>query len=106
MIITSPTDRWVKQGIADCRKLFSVSSPYIGSYLSALVTHLPSDVRLTVLTRTTLADFATQSSDLNAVTKLAERAGGILSLSSLHAKVYIFDNRKALVTSANATHSG
>ena len=83
-----------------------VSSPYIGSYLSALIERLDPAVKVTVLTRTILGDFAARSSDLNAVKTLAERAGGVLSLSSLHAKTYIVDTRRALITSANATHSG
>ena len=37
---------------------------------------------------------------------IAQRTGGILSLSSLHAKVYIVGTDRALVTSANATFSG
>src|SRR5262249_4090149 len=38
--------------------------------------------------------------------EIAQRANGIFSLSSLHAKVYIVDRVRALVTSANATYSG
>jgi hypothetical protein len=53
-----------------------------------------------------LADFASNASDLEALRALAERTGSILSLSSLHAKVYVIDNKRALITSANATYSG
>lgn len=106
MIVISPSDTWLKEAVGDCTKSFSVSSPYIGSYLATLAKRLDQDVQLTVLTRTVLAEFASRSSDLDAVIKLAERAGGVLSLSSLHAKTYIVDDRRALITSANATHSG
>ena len=51
-------------------------------------------------------DFASKASNLEALRALAERTGGILSLSSLHAKVYVIDNKRALITSANATYSG
>jgi phosphatidylserine/phosphatidylglycerophosphate/cardiolipin synthase-like enzyme len=37
---------------------------------------------------------------------LPQRAQGVLSLSSPHAKVFVIDDRRALVTSANATFSG
>jgi len=37
---------------------------------------------------------------------LARRGRGVFSLSSLHAKAYVIDYRRALVTSANATFSG
>lgn len=106
MIVTSPSDTWLKEAVADCKKSFSVSSPYIGSYLATLAKRLERSVELAVLTRTVLAEFAGRSSDLNAVIELAERAGGVLSLSSLHAKTYVVDDRRALITSANATHSG
>jgi hypothetical protein len=106
MIVTSPSDTWLREAVADCTKSFSVSSPYIGSYLANLAKRLDRRVQLTVLTRTLLAEFAARSSDLDAVIKLAERAGGVLSLSSLHAKTYIVDERCALITSANATYSG
>jgi Dam-replacing HTH domain/PLD-like domain len=106
MIVLSPSDAWLKEAVADCTKSFSVSSPYIGSYLATLAKRLDNRVQLTVLTRTVLSEFAARSSDLDAVIKLAERAGGVLSLSSLHAKTYIIDDRRALITSANATHSG
>ncbi len=106
MIVVSPSDTWLKEAVADCTKSFSVASPYIGSYLATLAKRLEHGVQLTVLTRTVLSEFATRSSDLDAVIKLARRAGGVLSLSSLHAKTYIVDDRRALITSANATHSG
>jgi len=106
VIVTSPTDTWVKRDVADCRKSFAVSSPYIGDYFSRLCSCLERGVRLTVLTRTTLPEFAARSSDIDAVIKLAKLAGGVLSLNSLHAKAYIVDDRRALITSANATHSG
>jgi hypothetical protein len=106
MIVISPSDTWLKEAVVDCTKSFSVSSPYIGFYLATLAKRLERGVELTVLTRTVLAEFAGRSSDLNAVIELAERAGGVLSLSSLHAKTYLIDNRRALITSANATHSG
>ncbi len=61
---------------------------------------------VTLLTRTLITDFASQASDFEAVCKLAKRSNGLLSLSSLHAKVYVVDQIKALVTSANATFSG
>jgi phosphatidylserine/phosphatidylglycerophosphate/cardiolipin synthase-like enzyme len=106
MIVTSPTDRWLRAALEDCKADLSVSSPYVGRYLHNVVAKLEHNISLTLLTRTLLADFATRSSDLEAVHPLAVRSGGVLSLSSLHAKVYVIDNKRALITSANATLSG
>ena len=106
MIVISPTDRWLKSSLESCSASLAVSSPYVGKYLSDTVSHLGSNVAVTLLTRTLLGDFASNASDLDALHALAERVGGILSLSSLHAKVYVIDKKRALITSANATFSG
>lgn len=106
MIVVSPTDRWLKSALENCSSSLVVSSPYVGRYLDSAVSQLSADVAVTLLTRTLLGDFASNASDLDALHDLAERVGGILSLSSLHAKVYVIDRKRALVTSANATFSG
>jgi hypothetical protein len=106
MIVISPTHNWLIRALEECTDSLSVSSPYVGSYLSKTVSQLDTGVALTLLTRTTLADFASHASDLDAVRALASRAGGILSLSSLHAKVYVVGKKRALITSANSTFSG
>ena len=105
VIIVSPTDRWLKAALSSCRRSFVVASPYVGSYLSKAIASVDESVGVMLLTRTLLSDFASKASDLDAVTAIARRAGNILSLSSLHAKVYVID-RRALITSANATASG
>jgi phosphatidylserine/phosphatidylglycerophosphate/cardiolipin synthase-like enzyme len=106
MIVVTPTDKWLKTTLTECNKSFSVSSPYVGTYLREVVSKLDGDISVTLLTRTILADFASNASDLGAVRALASRTGGILSLSSLHAKVYVIDSKHGLITSANATFSG
>lgn len=106
MVVTSPTDRWMRDNLGECIETLTLASPYVGMYLPRLVGSLNSSVTVTLLTRTLLSDFASGSSDLNAVIDIASRCGGVLSLSSLHAKAYVIDERIALVTSANATFSG
>lgn len=106
MIVTTPTNAWVQQAVAACRNSIAVASPYVGPYLHNAISRLDGAISVSLLTRTLLTDFASKASDLNAVRAIAKRAGSILSLSSLHAKVYVIDGKRALVTSANATASG
>ncbi len=106
MIVVSPTDRWLKGQLESCSSSLAVSSPYVGKYLNDAVSQVGPNVAVTLLTRTLLGDFASNASDLDALHALAGRIGGILSLSSLHAKVYVVDKKSALITSANATFSG
>lgn len=106
VIVISPTDRWIRDAFASSRKTIRISSPYVGGYLRDRVMEVPDEISVALLTRTLIADFASKASDFNAVCSIAARTGGILSLNSLHAKVYIVDGRRALITSANATYSG
>jgi hypothetical protein len=106
MIVVSPTDRWIRKALGECRTSFRVASPFVGNYLRDRIEELAPKVQVTLLTRTLLSDFASRASDLEAVCGIAAKARQVLSLNSLHAKVYIVDERQALVTSANATFSG
>lgn len=106
MIITTPTDQWMREALASCKTSLSISSPYIGHYLRTRLNDLNPNISVTILTRTVIADFASNASDFDAVCGLAERFDGVRSLSSLHAKVYVVDRTIGLITSANATHSG
>lgn len=106
MIIVSPTDEWLKPAFGSASGSVTISSPYVGDYLSKAILGLSDEVKVRLLTKTLLSDFASRASDLDAVQRIAERAGGIYSLSSLHAKVYVIGTNRALVTSANATFSG
>jgi hypothetical protein len=76
------------------------------SSLAALARRVPPGVSTTILTRTDLRDFALGSSDIAALCDFARQGAKVLSLAGLHAKVYVLDDKAALVTSANATHSG
>ena len=106
MIVVSPTDRWIREAFGECRSELRVASPFVGGYLRDRIEELPTKVQVTLLTRTLLSDFAGRASDLDAVCAIAAKASQVLSLNSLHAKVYIVDDRQALITSANATFSG
>lgn len=106
MIIVTPTAQWLESALAHCSTSVTVSSPYVGDYFADTISRLPEKIEVALLTRTLITDFASRASDLDAVCKLAKRSDGVLSLSSLHAKVYVVDETKALVTSANATYSG
>ncbi|MBV6499460.1 MAG: hypothetical protein CJBNEKGG_01916 [Prosthecobacter sp.] len=106
MIVISPTSNWLRQTLNQCQLSVEAASPYVGGYLADMLGDLDSSVRITLLTRTLMTDFASGASDLDAVIAIARKAGGVLSLGALHAKVYVVDRKIALVTSANGTYSG
>jgi hypothetical protein len=104
--ITTPTRKWLEAKLRYCSTRFLIASPYVGAFLTWVAARLPSGVSSTLLTRTDLRDFALGASDIEALCDFAHQGATVLSLAGLHAKVYVLDNKAALVTSANATHSG
>ena len=60
---------------------------------------------LQVITRFSLDDFAQGVSDLSALRLLLENGAAIRGIKNLHAKLYLFGSRRAIVTSANLTEA-
>lgn len=105
-VVTTPTFNWLAEYARDCSKRMLVGSPYVNDAIIGLTRLVPSRVSRTLVTRTDIRDFAVGSSNLDTLCTLAREGMVIRSLNNLHAKIYIFDDSKALVTSANATNAG
>src|SRR5437016_11038765 len=58
-----------------------------------------------VITRFHLGDFAEGVSDIAALRKLLNAGANVRGVRNLHAKLYLFDESRAIVTSANLTEA-
>jgi len=105
-VVTTPTFEWLAENAQQCRHRMLVASPFVNSGVIQVIDLTPGSVTRSLITRTDLRDFATGASSLEALCMLAKNGVEISSLGGLHAKMYIFDDTCALVTSANATNSG
>lgn len=105
-VVTTPTLDWLAQKARDCRSRVLIASPYINRGIIEVTDLVPKSVTRILITCTDLRDFAVGASDLETLCILARNGVRVRSLLGLHAKMYIFDNASALVTSANATYSG
>ncbi len=105
-IVTTPTFDWLASRAKSCNSRLLVGCPYVNNAVITLTEAVSSDVSRTLITKTDLRDFAMGASDLNSLCALAKDGVIIRSLSDLHAKIYVFDDDSALVTSANATYRG
>ena len=105
-IVTTPTHDWLAEHARTCTKRMLVGSPYVNAAIIKLTDMVSKEVSRTLVTRTDLRDFAVGSSNLDTLCALAKEGVAVRSLSGLHAKLYVFDDSSALVTSANATFSG
>ncbi len=89
-----------------CEQLF-IAVPFIGNYgVEVLIKYTPAS-QLMLLTSLEIGNIANSSLDVVALLKLWDKFEVKLStLEKLHAKVYIADEKIALITSANLTHGG
>ena len=71
--------------------------------LEHLLSHRPGGVQ--VITRFNLADFAEGVSDVEALRRLLDVGANVRGIRNLHAKLYLFGTRRAIVTSANLTRA-
>lgn len=60
---------------------------------------------MVVITSSNISNFLCGSLDVSAIKKLIKAGVIVKNYQNLHAKIYIFDRKKALVTSANLTNN-
>jgi hypothetical protein len=105
-IVVTPTLDWLREQAAACEKRLLISSPYVNNGIKEITGYVSDTVNRVLVTKVSLTDFALNASSLESLCDLARDGVKIQVLGGLHAKVYIFDNYSALVTSANATAAG
>lgn len=105
-VVTTPTFHHLAEHAASCTSRVLIGSPFVNDGIVSLTSLVPKNVPRTMVTRTDLRAFATGASNLGTLCQLSREGFVIHSLSGLHAKIYVFDESYALVTSANATNGG
>jgi PLD-like domain len=81
-----------------------IISPFIKARaLQRLLSPVPDAVQ--VITRFNLSDFAAGVSDIAALRRLLDIGAKVRGVRNLHAKMYLFGSRTAIVTSANLTEA-
>jgi len=107
-VLHSPLADALRQLHAEANTEFVIVSPWIKS--DALKYILGEDinqaVHYRVLTVGDLRDFINGSSDIAAMERLLHAGADVRLASNLHAKVYVADRVRAIVTSANLTLPG
>jgi len=87
-------------------KTVCLISPFV---TSNIVNHLLSnsvDTKIKLITRFNLNDFRLKVSSLAALRNLVSKGAEIKGIKNLHSKVYVFDNKSAIIGSANFTSGG
>jgi hypothetical protein len=82
-------------------------APYVKQDLiTKILINKPYKTTLSLITKISLANFASKASDIEAIEKVITTNNKAFNKSDLHAKIYSFDDRKAIITSGNLSYSG
>jgi HKD family nuclease len=93
--------------VSRCKERMFLCSPFIKkSVAEAVLENKPSGVDASLLTAYKLSSFYRSSSDLGALRDFIDSETDVRSFHRLHAKVYLFDEEAAIVTSSNLTEAG
>ena len=105
-IIVTPTLTWLKGKMSQCSSEITIASPFVNDGIWMFADIPNPHLKRSIVTRINVRDFAFGASSLSTLSKLVKDGWKIFSLPRIHAKIYIFDNSSALITSANSTHAG
>ncbi len=106
-LIKTPTSTEFYNLVSNCNNEMILCAPFIKkSTVDEIIRKKKEESKLTVITSSNISNFIQKSSDLSAIKNLLENNATVLNYQNLHAKIYMFDKSKALITSANLTHSG
>lgn len=105
-VIKTPTSKQFYDLVKSSTKELLFCVPFIKKdVISHILNNIKPDVVVGVITYSNIARFANGSLDLEAIKMLLDKGFRVLNYQNLHAKIYLFDNEKALITSANLSYS-
>ena len=105
--IRNPWQELLLDCVSTASERIRISCPYIKSNATnKLLSAKSNDAELFVISSFKLANFHQGASDLDALESILQQSGNLRYHQSLHAKTYIFDDEKAIITSANLTTRG
>jgi len=105
-IITNPsTDAFLDLVRTSQEQL--LASPFIKANVAKMILeNKPTKANISLMTSYKLTNFYRKSSDLTALKYFIDKKMEVRNFPTLHAKTYIFDSERAIVTSANLTLGG
>lgn len=93
--------------VGSAKSNIKLCSPFIkNDMVNRIYENINTGCNISLITNVNLMSFCKKSSDINALGNILQNGGTVYNYQRLHAKIYIFDNKQAIITSANLTHSG
>ena len=105
-LVDSGWEAELRSGIAAAAGRLQLACPFIKNSVIIRLLDAAELDEIQVVTRFNLRDFARGVSDIAALHVLLDAGADVRGVNGLHAKVFVFGDRRATVTSANLTETG
>ena len=106
-IVKSPSNKIFYNLVVNSKKSIYLCAPFIKKEIVDEILQRRNDnVDTVVITSSNISNFLNGSLDISAIKTLLAMGVMVRNYQNLHAKIYLFDNKKALITSANLTNNG
>lgn len=105
-LVVSGWEAEFRGGLAVCEGRLLIACPFIKHSVIERLLKVTDLEEVLVVTRFSLPDFARGVSDVAALQELVWAGADVRGVRGLHAKVFVYGDRRAIVTSANLTESG
>jgi hypothetical protein len=105
--ITNPWKNKFLDLVSTAKHSIKITSPFVKENIcDEILSAKNKKVKLELITSFKLKNIHCGSLDIGAIEKIINAKGEVRNFSKLHSKIYIFDEEKAVVSSANLTNSG
>ena len=106
-LIKNPWDKLLYSLVSSSKNSIRITSPFVKyNITNSVLNSKPTKTTLALITSFKLMNYYTKVSDLNALELILSKNGDIKNFQKLHSKVYIFDDKSAIITSSNLTNGG
>lgn len=106
-IVKNPWDKKLYQLVSQSQKNIKISSPYISKQICKNIFQSKNaQTKIQLITDFKINNLINNSLDIQALEEFIANNSLIKSYPSLHAKIYIFDDEKFVISSSNLTFGG
>ncbi|WP_300385129.1 phospholipase D-like domain-containing protein, partial [Clostridium sp.] len=93
--------------VSDSKQTIKLCSPFVKEdIIKEIYNNKKTNVSIDIISNFSIPNFYKGSSDIEAFNLVEKNKDRIFNCQKLHAKIYIFDNNKSIITSSNLTYSG
>jgi hypothetical protein len=106
-VLKTPWKNELMDLVSSSKKSIKITSPFVkGNICSEILSKKNLNVHFELITSFKLLNIYSGSLDLGGLEQIIKSEGVVKNYSNLHSKIYLFDERKVIISSGNLTSGG